>query len=121
MTSITGDVHDFETLFSAFQEHQPSIVIHMAAQSLVRRSYAEPLETYSTNVLGTVNVLETSRLTSAVKAILVVSSDKCYENNEWAWPYRDNDRLGGHAPVFELQGLRRIGHCGLSLVLFRHC
>lgn len=98
IVSITGDVRDFEKLLSTFQEHQPSIVIHLAAQSLVRRSYAEPLETYSTNVLGTVGVLEASRRTGAVKAILVVSSDKCYENNEWVWPYRENDRLGGHDP-----------------------
>lgn len=98
IASIIGDVRDFETLLSTFQEHRPSTVIHMAAQSLVRRSYAEPLETYSTNVLGTVNVLEAARRTGTVKAILVVSSDKCYENNEWAWPYRENDRLGGHDP-----------------------
>ena len=72
--------------------------MHMAAQSLVRRSYADPVETYSTNVLGTVNVLEACRGTRTVKAVIIVTSDKCYENREWIWPYRENSRLGGYDP-----------------------
>lgn len=98
ITSITGDVRDFEKLLSVIQEHRPSIVMHLAAQSLVRRSYDDPIETFSTNVMGTVNVLEACRRSRSVSALLVVTSDKCYENNEWPWPYRENDRLGGHDP-----------------------
>ena len=98
IVSITGDVRDLPKLLSVFSEQSPELVVHMAAQSLVRRSYAEPVETFSTNVLGTVNILEAARLTSSVKAVLIVTSDKCYENREWIWPYRENNRLGGHDP-----------------------
>lgn len=98
ITSITGDVRDFEKLLSVIREHRPTIVMHLAAQSLVRRSYEDPVGTFSTNVMGTVNVLEACRRSRSVAAVLVVTSDKCYENNEWPWPYRENDRLGGHDP-----------------------
>lgn len=83
---------------SVFRSTQPEIVFHLAAQPLVKRSYRDPLETWSTNVLGTANVLEASRHTRSVRAILAVTTDKCYENQEWAWGYRENDRLGGHDP-----------------------
>ncbi len=98
MISIRGDVRDFDSLLDAFSEHKPEIVVHMAAQALVRYSYNNPLETYSTNVIGTANVLEAVRLVKSVKVVLIVTSDKCYENQEWIWGYRENDRLGGRDP-----------------------
>lgn len=98
MSSIVGDVRDGDALIAAMTEQRPDIVIHMAAQSLVRRSYADPVETYATNVLGTVNLLEAVRQVDSVRAVVNVTSDKCYENQEWAWGYRENDRLGGYDP-----------------------
>ncbi len=76
----------------------PEVVFHLAAQPLVRRSYADPLGTYTTNVIGTAHVLESVRHTSSVRAVVSVTTDKCYENKEWVWPYRENDPLGGHDP-----------------------
>jgi CDP-glucose 4,6-dehydratase len=96
--SAIGDVRDFSALAHAFKEAEPSVVIHMAAQSLVRESYRTPVETFATNVIGTVNVLEAVRQTVGVEAIVNITTDKCYENQEWIWPYRENDRLGGHDP-----------------------
>ena len=98
MTSIIGDVRNFDLLLNVFKEHQPEILIHMAAQPLVRYSYQAPIETYSTNVMGTVHVLEAARQVGSVKTIVNVTTDKCYENQEWHWGYRENDRLGGHDP-----------------------
>lgn len=92
------DVRDFDSISKVVQEIQPDIVFHLAAQPLVRRSYRDPLETWSTNVMGTANILEACRLTSSVKSILVVTTDKCYQNNEWIWGYRETDSLGGHDP-----------------------
>lgn len=92
------DLRDRDRLQQVFAEARPEIVFHMAAQALVRRSYRDPLETWSTNVMGTANVLECCRLTDGVRAIVVVTTDKCYENQEWFWGYRENDRLGGHDP-----------------------
>ena len=93
-----GDVRDFDALLSALTSARPDIVIHMAAQSLVRRSYRQPVETYATNVMGTVHVLEGVRLIPTVRAAVIVTSDKCYENREWPWGYREVDRLGGRDP-----------------------
>lgn len=92
------DVRNAGALASVVSEAQPEIVFHLAAQPLVRRSYREPLETWSTNVMGTANLLEACRQTSSVRAIVIVTTDKCYENREWPWGYRENDRLGGHDP-----------------------
>jgi CDP-glucose 4,6-dehydratase len=92
------DIRDSSVLHSAFDECQPEIVFHLAAQPLVRRSYRDPLETWSTNVIGTANVLEACRKSSSVRAIVAITTDKCYENFEWPWGYRENDRLGGHDP-----------------------
>lgn len=83
---------------------RPEIVIHLAAQSLVRRSYLNPVETYATNVMGTVHLLEAARRSDSVKAVLIVTSDKCYENREWVWGYRENDPLGGHDPYSNSKG-----------------
>lgn len=96
--SIFGDIRDAAQLTQAMQAAQPEIVIHMAAQPLVRYSYEHPVETYSTNVMGLVNVFEAIRATPSVRAALNVTSDKCYENREWAWGYREIEPLGGHDP-----------------------
>lgn len=104
MTSIIGDIRDLEHLSRVFAEHQPEIVIHMAAQPLVRYSYIEPVETYSTNVMGTVNLLEAVRSTKCVKAVVNVTTDKCYENREWAWGYRENEAMGGYDPYSSSKG-----------------
>jgi CDP-glucose 4,6-dehydratase len=99
-----GDIRDLATVQKVMHIAQPDIVIHMAAQPLVRLSYAEPVETYATNVMGTVHVLEAARSTSSVKAIVVVTTDKCYENKEWAWGYRENEPMGGHDPYSNSKG-----------------
>lgn len=93
-----ADIRNADVVSKIFTETKPEIVFHLAAQPLVRRSYRDPLETWSTNVMGTANVLEASRLAESVHAIVVVTTDKCYENQEWPWGYRENDRLGGHDP-----------------------
>ncbi|CAI8305558.1 MAG: CDP-glucose 4,6-dehydratase [Gammaproteobacteria bacterium] len=93
--SVIGDIRDLSKLTSALQTAKPSIVIHMAAQPLVRESYVSPVVTFSTNVIGTVNVLEAVRSVDTVEAVVNITTDKCYENQEWVWPYRENDRLGG--------------------------
>lgn len=95
---IRGDISDLGLLSEEIKQSQPDIVIHLAAQSLVRKSYATPIETYKTNVLGTLSVLEACKNTKSVKTCIVITTDKCYENNEWFWRYRENDRLGGHDP-----------------------
>ncbi len=104
MTSVIGDIRDLAHLKKVFTEHEPEIVIHMAAQALVRYSYIEPVETYSTNVMGSVNLLETVRCSKGVKAVVIVTSDKCYENREWAWGYRENEAMGGHDPYSNSKG-----------------
>ena len=104
MTSIIGDIRNPEKLRSVFVEHKPEIVIHMAAQPLVRYSYIEPVETYSTNVMGTVNLFEAIRSTPSVKAVVNITSDKCYENREWEWGYRENEAMGGYDPYSSSKG-----------------
>lgn len=104
MVSIIGDVRELASLQAAFAEHKPEIVIHMAAQPLVRYSYTQPVETYATNVMGTVNVLEAVRQTASVRVVLNVTSDKCYENREWVWGYRENEPMGGHDPYSSSKG-----------------
>jgi CDP-glucose 4,6-dehydratase len=99
-----GDIRDFEVLKEAIGRAEPEIVIHMAAQSLVRQSYAEPVATYATNVMGTVHVLEAVRQVPGIKAVVVVTSDKCYENLGWVWGYRETDHLGGHDPYSNSKG-----------------
>lgn len=95
---VRGDILDRPRLEASMQEFQPEIVIHMAAQPLVRLSYVDPLGTYATNVLGTGHVLEAVRKTSSVRAVVSVTTDKCYENKEWHWGYRETDPLGGYDP-----------------------
>jgi len=98
MHSVIGDIRDAQALRDAMQAARPEIVIHMAAQALVRYSYAHPVETYATNVMGLVNFFEAVRATPGIKAVVNVTSDKCYENKEWAWGYRENEAFGGYDP-----------------------
>lgn len=97
-TSTLADIRDAAALHQALERFAPELVLHLAAQPLVRESYRSPAETYATNVMGTLNVLEASRRCASVRAVLVVTTDKCYENREWLWPYREQDALGGHDP-----------------------
>jgi len=93
-----GDVRDLERFRDAVGRAQPEIIFHLAAQSLVRASYEDPVGTYATNVMGAVNLLEVVRSCKSVRAVLIVTSDKCYENQEWLWGYREDEPLGGHDP-----------------------
>jgi len=101
---IEADVRDFEAVAAAIGRSRPEIVIHMAAQAFVRRSFVEPRETYETNVLGTVNVLEAIRLNGGIRAVVNVTSDKCYENREWEWGYREDEPMGGFDPYSASKG-----------------
>jgi CDP-glucose 4,6-dehydratase len=98
INSIIGDIRDLDNLSKAFNKAQPDIVIHLAAQPIVRDSYKDPVYTYETNVMGTVNLLECIRLCSSVKSVLNVTTDKVYKNNEWEWGYRENEPLDGFDP-----------------------
>lgn len=104
MESIEGDVRDLPLMKRTINAHQPEVVFHLAAQSLVRPSYIDPVETYSTNVMGTVNVLEAVRESDSIRAVVVVTSDKCYENREWVWGYREEESLGGYDPYSSSKG-----------------
>lgn len=102
--SLIGDIRDVNTLQQAFARYNPEIVFHLAAQPLVRLSYEQPVETFSTNVIGTVNLLEAVRHSASVRACICVTSDKCYENREWPYAYRENDQMGGHDPYSASKG-----------------
>lgn len=104
VTSYQADIRDLASLKSAIKASQPEVVIHMAAQALVKQSYHDPVGTYSTNVMGTVNLLEAVRVTSGVRAVVNITTDKCYENKEWAWGYREIDSLGGYDPYSNSKG-----------------
>jgi CDP-glucose 4,6-dehydratase len=104
MHSIIGDLRDADKLKQAMSDARPEIVIHMAAQALVRYSYVNPVETYATNVMGLVHMFEAVRATSSVKSIVNVTSDKCYENKEWPWGYRENEPMGGYDPYSNSKG-----------------
>ena len=99
-----GDVCDLDALQECMRQARPEVVLHLAAQSLVRRSYREPVRTYATNVMGTVHLLEAVRQVQGVRAVVVVTSDKCYENREWIWGYRETDAMGGHDPYSNSKG-----------------
>lgn len=98
MDSIIGDIRDYNLLNKAIADFKPELIIHMAAQPLVRLSYIEPMQTYQTNVMGTVNLMESVRQLNNPCGVLNVTTDKCYENREWLWGYRENDNLGGFDP-----------------------
>ena len=103
IVSIIGDIRDLDKLNKTFQEYKPDIVFHLAAQPLVRLSYENPIETYETNVIGTLKVFEACKKAN-VKAILNITSDKAYENREWVWGYRENDPMGGYDPYSSSKG-----------------
>ncbi len=102
--SVIGDIRDQKKLDETFSTYQPEIVFHLAAQPLVRLSYDQPVETYETNVMGTLKVLEACRKTDALRAIVNITSDKAYENKEWIWGYRENDPMGGYDPYSSSKG-----------------
>lgn len=108
INSVIGDVRDIDKITKTLNNMQPEIIFHLAAQAIVRRSYQDPIETFSSNVLGTVNVLDAARACSCVRAIVIVTSDKCYENKEWPWGYRENDTLGGYDPYSASKGCAEI-------------
>jgi len=101
---IEGDIRDPHVVDKVFKTAKPEIVFHLAAQALVRDSYDDPKKTFDTNIGGTVNILEAVRASSSVKAAVIVTSDKCYENKEWVWGYRENDPMGGHDPYSASKG-----------------
>ena len=104
MNSIEGDIRDADSILQAMQKASPEVVIHMAAQPLVRYSYENPVETYSTNVMGSVHLLEAVRKTSSVRAVVNVTTDKCYQNREWHWGYREDEAMGGYDPYSSSKG-----------------
>lgn len=104
MISEFGDIRDFSAIKRSIESFKPEILIHMAAQPLVRQSYLDPIETYSTNVMGTVHVLEAAKNCSSIKAIVNVTTDKCYENREWPWAYREDEPMGGYDPYSSSKG-----------------
>ena len=103
-SSTIADVRDVAALTQALQDAQPTVVLHLAAQSLVRQSYTAPVETYAVNVMGTVNLLDAIRRTPGITAVVNITSDKCYENREWDWPYRENEAMGGYDPYSSSKG-----------------
>lgn len=112
MTSVIGDIRDFNALFAAFQSARPEIVFHLAAQPIVRDGYKAPAYTYETNVMGTVNILECVRQTDCVKSFLNVTTDKVYHNNEWFWGYREEDPLDGFDPYSNSKSCSElVTHC----------
>jgi CDP-glucose 4,6-dehydratase len=98
VTDVRGDIRDYSRLESSMTEFAPEVVFHLAAQPIVRRGFDDPLGTYSSNVMGTVHVLEAVRRTPSVRAVVCITTDKCYQNQGWVWPYRESDRLGGYDP-----------------------
>jgi CDP-glucose 4,6-dehydratase len=104
LRSMDGDVRDLGAVERALAESRAEVLIHMAAQSLVRRSFEQPVETYATNVMGTVHVLDAARRAEGVRVVINVTSDKCYENREWVWGYRESEPMGGHDPYSNSKG-----------------
>ena len=104
MVSDIADIRDYDALYSCIVSFKPEIVLHLAAQPLVRYSYKNPIETYATNVLGTVHLLEAVRVVGSTKVVVNVTTDKCYENKEWVWPYRENEPMGGYDPYSSSKG-----------------
>ena len=104
LTHVEGDIRDFNAVTTAMRAARPEVVFHLAAQPLVRLSYEQPVETYATNVMGTVHVLEAARQSGGVKAFVCITTDKCYENREWVRPYRESDAMGGYDPYSSSKG-----------------
>lgn len=106
--SIIGDIRDADKLQNVIKQERPEIIFHLAAQSIVRKSYQKPVETFDTNIMGLVNLMEACRQSSSVRAVVVITSDKCYENREWVWGYRENDAMGGYDPYSASKGCTEI-------------
>lgn len=104
LTHVEGDIRDLDAVVAAVRRARPEVVFHLAAQPLVLRSYAEPVETYATNVMGTVHLLEAVRRVGGVGVVVAATTDKCYENREWVWPYRETDAMGGQDPYSSSKG-----------------
>ena len=105
---VVGDIRDADKLDDAMHKFQPEYVFHLAAQPLVKKSYHDPVHTFDTNIMGSVNLLDSVRRCSAVRSLVYITSDKCYENFEWIWGYRETDRLGGHDPYSASKGAAEI-------------
>jgi CDP-glucose 4,6-dehydratase len=120
MASAIGDIRDYETVHACMAAFKPEIVIHMAAQPLVRLSYTEPVATYATNVMGTVHVLEAARHAGSVRAVVNVTTDKCYENREWVWGYREDEPMGGYDPYSNSKGCSELITSAYRRSFFQH-
>ena len=114
MQTEIGDIRNLQQLSQSIRAFNPDVLLHLAAQPLVRLSYKEPVDTYSTNVMGTVNVLEAARYAPQLKSVVIITTDKCYENREWEWGYRENEPMGGHDPYSNSKG------CAESLPIAVH-
>lgn len=121
MESVMGDVRDLTHLNRVFDKYQPEIVVHMAAQPIVRESYVDPVYTYETNVIGTVNVLEAVRLHDCVKSVINVTTDKVYQNHEWEWGYRENDILDGYDPYSNSKSCSELVTSSYKKSFFQNC
>ena len=119
VTSTFADINDAAALTRCLDESQPEIVFHLAAQALVRASYVDPVGTFATNVGGTVALLQAIRRVPSVKAVVVVTSDKCYDNKEWVWGYRENDPLGGRDPYSASKGCAEIAARSMQMSFFQ--
>lgn len=119
-TSVDGDVRDYDRLSAVVSEERPEILLHMAAQSLVRYSYDHPIESYTTNVIGTAHVLEAVRRSGGVRVVINVTSDKCYDNREWAWGYRESDPMGGYDPYSSSKGCSELVTAAYRQSYFNH-
>lgn len=117
---VNGDVRDLKGLLDVFNRYRPEFVFHLAAQALVRPSYDDPKATFDINVGGTVNILEAIRKTGSVRVLVNVTSDKCYENREWVWGYRENDPLGGHDPYSASKGCAELAFAAYLRSYFQH-
>jgi CDP-glucose 4,6-dehydratase len=120
MRSTLADIRDLDAVRALMSSFAPEIVIHMAAQPLVRLSYSDPVQTYATNVMGTVHVLEAARGVGSVRCIVNVTTDKCYDNREWVWGYREDERMGGHDPYSSSKGCSELVTSAYRRSFFAH-
>lgn len=121
MHSTIGDIRDYSAVFAAMKTCKPDIIFHMAAQPLVRYSYQEPVETYATNVMGTVHVLEAARQVGTAKVVVNITTDKCYENKEWVWGYREEEPMGGFDPYSNSKGCSELVTSAYRRSFFNNC
>jgi len=117
--SVFADINDRSALQEVIERHRPEVVFHLAAQALVRASYADPVDTFATNVVGVVNLLDAVRRAPSVQGVIIVTSDKCYENMEWVWGYRETDALGGRDPYSASKGCAEIVTRSMRMSFFR--